>query len=231
MRAGLLLCALAGVLAVLSPGNALVEGRAAGPGQGLRTLEPDSALITTVGVAAVVLLGLAAALPFLWVHLGGIALASAFAYLCGGTVAIARTSADFASGSAISLERGGLLLVAAFWLALVGVAVALIGIRAYAVARERDEGEREPGQRGAAGPPRTSPRAIAALALGIGGVLTVASAALAIALGILALSDIRLSGGRLGGRGLALGGIVLGVVVLSLLTAIVGVGSLAATPT
>lgn len=229
VRAGLALCALAGVLAVLSPGSALVEGRVPGPGERTRTLEPDSAFITSVGVAAIVLLGLAAAVPYLWAHLAGIAAGAAFGYFCGGTVAVARASDDFAPGADIALKGGGVLLVTAFWLALAGVGIALFGIRAVALARARAADTEGPPR--APAEARTSPRAIAALALGVGGVLTVASGALAIALGTLALSDIRASGGRLGGRGLALGGIVLGVLVLSLLTAIVGVGALAASPT
>lgn len=220
------------MLAVLTPGNSLVEGRIPGPGDRMRTLEPDADFITGIGVIAIIVLGLAAALPFLWAHLGGIAIAAGFAYLCGGTVAVARVSDDFAPGAEISLERGGVLLVTAFWLALAGVVIALLGVRAYAAGRRAggdDEGE--PPTAEAPSEPRTSPRAIAAVALGLGGILTVASGALAIAIGTLALSDIRLADGRLTGRGLAIAGIVLGVLVLTLLTALVGVGALAASPT
>lgn len=231
MRAGLLLCAAAGVLALLSAGTALVEGRAPGAGERLRSVDTDETFITVIGIAAIVVLGLAAAVPYLWAHLVGIAAGAAFAYLCGGTVAVARTSDDFAPSADLALQGGGQLLVTAFWLALAGVVVALLGIRRAALAGERldrPDGDPAPDDAVAA---RTSPRAIAAIALGIGGILTVASGALAIAVGTLALSDIRRAGGGLEGRGLAIGGIVLGVLVLTLLTALVGVGALAASPT
>ena len=53
---------------------------------------------------------------------------------------------------------------------------------------------------------------------------------LAVAIGSLALGDIRASGGVLPGRGLAIAAVVLGLVALCLLAALVGVGTLEATP-
>ena len=50
------------------------------------------------------------------------------------------------------------------------------------------------------------------------------------ALGSLALGEIRASDGVLPGRGLAIAAVVLGLVALCLLVALVGVGTLAATP-
>ena len=152
----------------------------------------------------------------------------------GLIVLTGRTSDDFAADADVSLERGGVLLMLAFWVGLAGVIVTLVGFRRLAMgaaeapvapeaAAEGPE-EEQPTTR------RTSGKATVALVLGIAGFITVFASTLAVAFGTLALGDIRASRGTLGGRGAAIAGLVLGFIALSLLIALVGSGMLSATP-
>ena len=155
-----------------------------------------------------------------------------------------RTSSDLDPDGDVSLLAGGRLLTLAFWVAMVAVAVMLVGFRKLAlaprpadegaVAGEVEEAEEEPAPAPTpSGRARRKPgsgKASLAFALGIGGFIIVIGSSLAVALGSLALGEIRASDGVLPGRGLATAAVVLGLVALCLLVALVGVGTLAATP-
>ncbi len=233
VRAGLALGAAAGVLVALAPSGDLASGPARGAPRTIATIDLEPA-VGALGAAGALLLLAAALAPWLWAHLAGVALASIVAATSGLIVLTGRTSDDFAADADVSLERGGVLLMLAFWVGLAGVIVTLVGFRRMAMgaaeapvapeaAAEGPE-EEQPTTR------RTSGKATVALVLGIAGFITVFASTLAVAFGTLALGDIRASRGTLGGRGAAIAGLVLGFIALSLLIALVGSGMLSATP-
>jgi hypothetical protein len=237
IRLGLALGAAAGVIAVVARRWDLVEGPSrADPGV-TKVLEADR-FVAGLGVLIVILLVAAVFVPRLWLWLAGLGVMTALAGACGLVVISGRTSDDFAPDADVSLLGGGRLLTMAFWVAIVAVAVMLVGFRKLALApRSADEdavadeeGDAGPTRRTRAGRKLGSGRASLAFALAIGGFIIVIGASLAVALGTLALGDIRASGGVLPGRGLAIAAVVLGLVALCLLAALVGVGTLAATP-
>jgi len=231
VRAGLLVGAAAGVLVALAPPSGdLAEGPARGAERMTATIDLEP-VVGAVGIAGAALLAATALAPWLWAHLVGVALATILAATAGLIVVSGRTSDDFAIDADISLLRGGVLLVLAFWMALAGVVITLVGFRQTAMAASQRALEEETPPPADDGIPRRSPKALIALVLGVAGFITVVASSLAIAFATLALGDIRASGGRLPGRGLALAGLVLGFVTLSLLAALVGLGALTAAPT
>jgi hypothetical protein len=231
VRAGLAVGAVAGVLVALAPSGDLASGPARDDVGTTATIDLEPA-VGALGVAAAVLLVAAAAAPWLWAHLAGVALVTIVGATSGLIVLTGRTSDDFVADADVSLERGGVLLVLAFWVGLAAVLVTLVGFRRVAMAIE-PPAEDEPAApaEGEGVRRRTSGKATVSLVLGIAGFITVFASALAIAFGTLALGDIRASRGALGGRGVAIAGVVLGFVALSLLIALVGSGMLSATPT
>jgi hypothetical protein len=235
VRAGLALGAGAAVLVAIAPSADL----ASGPGRDdpSRVVAIDlEAAVGALGAAGALLLIAAALAPWLWAHLAGVALTTIVAATSGLIVLTGRTSDDFVADADITLERGGVLLVLAFWIGLIGVIVTLVGFRRMAMGASdaplaRDAGEAEAVVEEEGRPARrTSGKATVALVLGLAGFITVFASTLAVAFGTLALGDIRASKGALGGRGIAIAGLVLGVVALSLLIALVGSGMLSATP-
>jgi hypothetical protein len=175
--------------------------------------------------------------PRLWTWLAGLGLTTGLAGACGLVVITGRTSDDFAADADVSLLAGGRLLTMAFWVGMVAVGVMLVGFRKLALAPRPAGEDAVAGEEGADDPApsgrrsRTGSRkASLSFALGVGGFVVVIASSLAVAIGALALGEIRASGGRMGGRGLAIAGLVLGLVALCLLAALVGVGTLVATP-
>jgi hypothetical protein len=237
IRGGLALGAAAGVLAAIAPRWDMVEGLSRDAPGVTKVIEPGGA-VGGFGVLVAVLLGAAVFVPRLWLWLAGLGVTTALAGACGLVVISGRTSSELAPDADVSLLTGGRLLTMAFWVAMVAVAVMLVGFRKMALApRPAEEGavvEEEaaaaPTPSGRARRKPASGRALLAFALGIGGFIIVIGSSLAVALGTLALGDIRASEGVLPGRGLAITAVVLGLVALSLLAALVGVGTLAATP-
>ena len=240
VRLGLLLGVAAAAVAAAAPSRDLLEGaaREAGDRTFVFELEPG---IAGVGVAGVILIGAAAALPWLWAHLAGIVVTWGMAATCGFYVARARQSRDFAEGADLTLLGGGRLLMLAFLVGLVAVVVALVGIRRAALSpREPGEAQAgdapvvetapEPPPPGPGGQPPRARFSTPALVLGIVGFIVWVVAPLAIALGALGLGEIRDAGGRLGGSGAATAGTVLGIVAMSLAVALAGLGALAAQP-
>jgi len=235
VRAGLALGAAAGVLVAFAPSGDLASGPARDAPRTIATIDLEPA-VGALGLAGALLLLAAASVPWLWAHLAGVALASIVAATSGLIVLTGRTSDDFAADADVSLERGGVLLMLAFWVGLAGVIVTLVGFRRLAMEAPGPTLATEEGAPEAIveeeGRParRTSGKATVALVLGIAGFITVFASTLAVAFGTLALGDIRASRGTLGGRGAAIAGLVLGFIALSLLIALVGSGMLSATP-
>jgi hypothetical protein len=240
IRAGLALGAAAGVLAAIAPRWDLVEGASRDAPGVTKVIETDR-FVGGFGVLIVILLVAAVFVPRLWLWLAGLGVTTGLAGACGLVVISGRTSSDLDPDADVSLLTGGRLLTVAFWVAMVAVAVILVGFRKIALApRAAEEGAvaddedaedaPAPTPSGRARPKPGSGKASLAFALGIGGFIIVIGSSLAVALGALSLGDIRASGGVLPGRGLAIAAVVLGLVALSLLAALIGVGTLAATP-
>jgi hypothetical protein len=224
IRAGLSLGAAAAILLALSPLSDIVTGPAAEPPGAEFTAGVGASVGVGAAIGAVVIIA-AVVQRVLWQHLLGVVIATGVALLSALLVITARTSDDFADGADVTLQGGGIMLIMAFWLALIGVVVTLVGIRQVALAAPPPVIPES--RRGELVKARTAP---IAAALGAAGVVLVITSGAAVAYGVLALGDIRSSNGRLIGRGLALTGVVLGGLVLSLLAAIGGVGSLTASP-
>jgi hypothetical protein len=194
-RAGLLVAALGGLVAAVAPLGDLTSGASAsyhfGGGFG------------AIGVIAAILLTLAALLPWLWARIAGLALAVLFAAIYGAVVISGRTGDVYPSGVHVRLDSGGVLLVVAFALTMIGLVLALVGLRRPAPAGSRPDE-----------PPGTVGKAVAALILGICGLLVPICAALAVGFALLARDDARASGGVRTGEGMAIAGLALGIVAL-----------------
>jgi Domain of unknown function (DUF4190) len=230
VRAGLAIGAVAAVLVALASSGDLVSGPARGDPATVASVDLEPVIGVLGGVGAALLIAAAVA-PWLWAHLAGLALATIVAATAGWIVLTGRTSSDFAVDAGVSLERGGVLLVLAFWVGLAAVIVTLVGFRRVAMATAEAPAEDEAAAVTVEGERRrTTGKATVSLVLGIAGFITFFASSLAVAFGTLALGDIRASRGALGGRGIAIVGIVLGIIALSLLVAFVGSGTLTATP-
>ncbi len=224
IRAGLSLGAVAAILLAISPFFDVVTGPAAEP----PGTEFTAGVGTSVGVGAAIgaaVIIAAVAQRVMWQHLLAIVVTTGVSLLSALLVISARMADEFAPDADVTLQAGGVLLIMAFWLALIAVVVTLVGVRMVALAAPPPVIPES--RRGQLVKARTS--SIAA-ALGAAGVVLVVTSGAAIAYGVLALGDIRASDGRLVGRGFALTGVILGGLVLSLLAAVGGVGSLTASP-
>lgn len=235
IRLGLALGAAAGVIAAIAPRWDLVEGPSHDAPGTTKVIETAGAL---GGFGVLVAIGLAAAVfaPRLWAWLAGLGVATALAGASGLVVINGRTSSDFAPDADVSLLGGGRLLTVAFWVAMVAVAVMLVGFRKLALAPRPAEEDAVGDEEGAVEPTpsgrRTrlrSPKATLAFALSVAGFAIIIGSSLGVALGTLALGEMRASG-QMAGRGLAAAAIVVGLLALCLLAALVGVLTLTATP-
>lgn len=223
IRGGLALGALASALMALAPLFDLVDGAAHAPRGGTYTAGIGIS-VSAIAITACLAIMVGVVREVLWVHLLGLVLSTGVALVSGLLVIVARTSDNFAEDASVTMRAGGFLLITAFWLALIGVVVALVGVRMVAIASPPVTNMARTGPQQRA---RTAP--LAAI-LGVIGVVIVVTSAIAVAYGVLALGDIRASGGRLTGRGMALAGLALGILVLSLLVTIGGVGVWVANP-
>ncbi len=197
-RIGLGLCAIAALLFVFTTGSTLVEQDATG-----RTVSLSNSTIA-YGVVLAVVLALTAVAPWVWARLVGVTLGAVVAGIAGAVVVGARGDNGFTPGIDVSLGGAGAILVVAFFVAVAGVVLALVGLRRPAPV----------GAEAAAVAGGTSGKAVASLVLGLVGLVIAPAGALAVGLSLLARDDIRLGGGRLGGNGLAIAGLVLGIVDL-----------------
>lgn len=218
IRAGLALGALAAVLTALAPLFDLMDGPAAPP-RGGTYVAGIGISVSAIAITAALAILVGVVREILWVHLLGLVLVTGVALVSALLVIAARTSDNFAEGADIALRGGGFLLIGAFWLAMIGIVVALVGVRMVAIAAPPAAGVARTGAEQSA---RTA--SLSAM-LGALGVVIVLTSAVAVAYGVLALGDIRSAGGRLSGRGMAVAGMVLGILVLSLLATIGGVGA------
>jgi hypothetical protein len=194
-RIGLGIMALSGVVGTASLGRVLVsqERRFSGA-ERVIDVEPG----VWACAAAAVLLAVATGLPYLWARLTGVGIGSALAVSMGLSVFTSRNSDRFSEeGPSVMLGAGGWILFSATLVGLVGLAVSLAGVQLIARSRPRPSGGGE---------------GVAALVLGIAGVLIPYAQALAVAFGLLGMGGVgsRPDGARTG-SGLALAGFVLGV--------------------
>lgn len=231
LRVGLAIGALAGVLLALAGLSDLAEGRPRDGGDQLLVLGPTD-VVALIGAIAAVLVITTIVAPFPWARLVGIVVTTAVATTAGFEGIRARIAEDFVADERTTLLAGGILVVAAFWTAVAGIAVSLLAMRQIAQDRteEPDEVLDEIPMRPDGRPLRSSLKASLGFTLGLIGVLAPVLSAVAVALSLGALGDIRAFKGRLGGRGMAIAGVVLGITGLSLLIAVLGVGALVLTP-
>ena len=208
-RAGFAVAAAGGVLAAATTGLTAVEQ------EGIGTISVAGG--AWLGLVAAAVCAAAAIAPWTWSRLAGLGIAVLFGVMLAFALIGFRTSDELVPGEEVTLAAGGWLLLAGSLLLLGGAALALCGLR-----------------RPAAGPdPSRAPKegkGVAALVLGIVGLLIPVTAAPAAGLGLLALDDDRVSGGRVGGRGMAVAGLALGIVALSLWTLGLTLGMLLAQP-
>lgn len=194
-RAGFGVAAVGGILTAATAGSTAVEQEPFG--------YIEVAGGSWIGVIAAVLGVAAAAAPWPWARLTGVAITSLFALLVSFALIGFRTSDDLVAGVDVTMGPAGWLMLVSALLLFAGTALALIGLRRPATAPD----------------PGLDPKdgkAVASLVLGIVGMIIPVAAAPAIGLGLFAMDDVRVSGGRIGGRGLAVAGFVLGIVSLSL---------------
>ncbi len=194
-RAGFGVAAVGGVLVAATAGStAVTQGDLSGI---------EVAGGSWLGVSAAVLCVAAAAAPWAWSRIAGVGASGFFAIIVAFAVIGFRTSDDFIPGVGVSLGAAGWLMVIGVVLLFAGTVVSLVFLRVPA-----------------AGPdPSAAPgegKGVAALVVGIVGVLLPFLAAPAIGLALFAMDDVRAGDGRVGGRGPAVAGLVLGIVSLSL---------------
>jgi hypothetical protein len=233
LRLGFGVGALAAVLAALAGFGALAEGpdRTAPFVRTARLdVEPVVAIIALVALAVILV---AAFVPRTWLWPVGVLATTAVATSSGIEVVRGRIADAFAPDVSTSLQTGGVLLVIAFWVAIVAIALQLFALRRFAQERpvEPDEVLDQVPMRPDGRPLRTSMKGTLGVALGIAGVIAPVFSATAVALSLGALGDIRAYDGRMGGRGTAMTGVVLGIIGLSLLIAVLGFGGLFLKPT
>lgn len=222
IRGGLALGAVAAALLALAPSFDLVAGAAADAGRG-EYVAGVGASMTAVGLVMLVVILAAIALRLLWLHLVGLVLTTGVAVAASLLVVTARISDNIAGDADVTMRAGAWILVGAFWIALAGVVVVLVGVRMVAMGGPAPNMPRT-------GPQQRARTAPFAAIFGLLGVVVVVTAALGVAFGTLALGDIRASAERLTGRPMALTGLIAGTLVLSLLATVGGIGMLVASP-
>jgi len=210
-RIGLLLAAVAGLVAALSPflGD-LVSGTARfGGGPTSIALEGAGAIsMVAIGLVTMGLLAGAAYATQLWAHLAGTAIATAAAAIYAVTVAAARANDELAADVGPTLEPSAIAIAIAYGLSVVGIVIALTSARYVVPLASTPESHASSG-------PRRSSAATTGLVLAILGVLVPFASALAVAVTSVALADVRASESRTG-RGTSLAGLVLGALMLTL---------------
>ena len=222
IRGGLALGALAAVLLAIAPAFDLVAGASSEPGGGVY-VAGVGASVSLAALALLLVILAAIALRLLWLHLAALVVVTAVALVSSLLVITARISDNIAGDADVAMRGGAWTLVAAFWIALAGVVVILVGFRMVAMGGP-------PARMARTGPQQRARTAPTAAIFGLLGVVIVVTSSLGVAFGILALGDIRASAERLTGRPMALTGLVAGSLVLSLLATIGGIGMLVASP-
>jgi hypothetical protein len=204
---GLLVAALGAILVSAAGGQTAVRQEGLFGGSFEIRIEPGflGALV------AAVILAVAAVLPQLWAKLAGVLVAGAIAVGAGFLMIAARTSDDFVSGRSITIETGGWLLILGSLLAFAGLALALYGIA-----------KRPPEPTGGSG------FSTAAIILGCASVIFWMLSPLGVATGLVGMSAGKAATGKR--PGLALAGFIVGLVVLTVMSVLVIIFMLVATP-
>ncbi len=203
---GMVLAIISSLIAMTAAGKPLCTGIGRLGSSGLTTTLPMST-IAAFAVAAVVLVALITVAKR-WAPV----LASAVAFGLAGTeaimVTIARTSSRFHPGTTTHLGSGGQILGIAFWVAVAGVIVLIIGARELLP---------DPDARITLdGAPHRSSQASTAVGASLLGVIFFPIAPVGVILGLIAYGQIIASNGRLLGRNLALTAILVGTAWISL---------------
>ena len=217
-RSGIALGAVGGLVAALP---AIVGERAVASQDGL-VLTLKAGAFLGAGLVLAVLLAAAAAVPWPWARYVGIGVLAAALTTYALLVIGARASDDFLPDVDTGLETGGVLLVVAYVVTAVGLALAVIGAPRLGRGAPTD----------AAGNPRPAMcgYATASLVLSLCGLVAGVTAPLGIAFAVTALDDIRTARGWRTGRGLAVAGLVVGIVLTTFLVLAGAVGMAIAQP-
>lgn len=215
-RLGLAIAAFAGLLVALAPFVGDVASGRAADGSGQTSFEfaqADVITVVLIGLVAFALIGACAYSSRLWVHLAGVVVTSITASMYVQLVIAAKTRDRFAGGASVSLDAGGLLIAAAFIVAIVGLIVALTQARLIPPALPPDGVEDASEGAGQ----RRSPTATTGLVMSILGIIPFLqfAAAAGVMVSAVAITDIRAGSGE-SGRGFALAGLVLGALLVTL---------------
>lgn len=169
--------------------------------------------VLAIGLVAFALIGACAYSGRLWVHLVGVVLISITASMYVQLVIAAKTRDRFADGASVSLDAGGLLIAAAFIVAIVGLVVALTQARSIPPADPPEEAANDSG----GSRQRRSPTATAGLVMSVLGIIPFLqfAAAAGVLVSAVAITDIRGGSGE-SGRGFALAGLALGALLVTL---------------
>ncbi len=208
-RAGFAVAALGGVMTAATAGSTAVN-------------QGDFGYIEVaggswIGVIAAVLCVAAAAAPWPWARIAGVGVSSFFAILVAFALIGFRTSEDLLPGVDVTLDTAGRLMLVGSLLLFAGTAIALVGMRPLVRAPDHAAAPREG-------------KAVAALVVGIAGLLLPFLCAPAIGLALFAMDDHRATDGRIGARGIAVAGFVLGVAGLAIWAVALTLGMLLAQP-
>lgn len=212
-RAGFALVALAGVVALFATGRAVTRDALGLSGYDMGNTPIALGVVLIIAGAV----GMAVPRPF-WVRLIALGVASGDMSAALILVLSARTGDQFAAGTDVQLKSGGVLFAVAGAVALAGIVLATFFPARRAAGAEADGG------------PVTTAKPVMSLVLSLLGLVTVVTAAPAVAAGIMGRDDVTASGGRLSGKGLATAGIVIGTIVFVLYAAGLLISALAATP-
>lgn len=229
-RLGLAIAAFAGLLVAIAPflGD-VASGRAAsGDGQArLEFAQADVVTLVAIGLVACALIGGCAYTQRLWIHLVGVVLTSVTASIYVQLVVAAKTRDRFADGASVTLDTAGLMIAAAFIVAIVGLVVALTQARLVPPAQPPD-GDDAPGEDA---PTRRSPTATTGLVMSILGIIPFLqfAAAAGVMVSSVALTDIRAGSGE-SGRAFGLGGLALGALLVTIYASLGLVGITLAEP-
>jgi hypothetical protein len=212
--AGLLLAAVSAIIAISAVGRPIVSGPGRVTGLPVSIDVPGQTMLVLIVAGALLLVAISVRAP--WAKLVGAAIAFGLAGTEALTVGFARASTRFHPGATPHLEAGGILLVVAFIVAMVGVVVMIVGAR-----------ELMPPPAGmtidvdAAGLPVRPGAAMVALGFSLLGLIFFPTAPVGVILGLLAYWQITRATDNVPGQNIALTAIILGTTFVSLWTILV----------
>ena len=211
---GLLLAVIAAIVAMSAVGRPMVSGPGRLTGLPVTIDVPGQTML--VLIVAAVLLVVMFSVRGRWAKLVGVAIAFGLAGTAALTVGFARASTRFHPAASPRLETGGILLVVAFVIAMVGVVAMIAGARELMPpADEVTIGV------DAAGLPLRPGGAMVALGFSLLGLIFFPSAPVGVVLGLLAYWQITQAPERVPGQNVALTAIIVGTTWISLWTILV----------